>query len=129
MAKKAVRYDDVSPMQAVELIKKKLRRKNVEFKEVPMTQFRTFDIYAAPVVFVSYRYTAVYCAVRLSHEGRLLSNLPLEALTVKFSGFKGIGLSVGAILNCGAFNAIRLSYFEELPAVVVDPRLMLRLLK
>ncbi len=129
MAKKIVRYDDISPHQAVEIIKKKLRRKGVEFKELSMTDFRTFDIHNFPVVFVRYRHSAVFCAVRQSHEGRLLGNQALEALLVKFSGFKGIGLSVSAIINCGVFNAIRLSYFEELPAVVVDPRLMLRRLK
>lgn len=129
MARKVVRYEDVTSQEAVELIKDRLRQKNVEFKEVPMTKFRTFDIHDTPVVFVSYWYAAVYCVVRQSHEGRLLGNQPLEALMVKFSGFKGIGLSVGTILNSGAFDAIRLSYFEEQPAVVVDPRLLLLRLK
>lgn len=91
--------------------------------------FQTYDMNGRVVLYIGAKTDQPYCLVPVSLAGALFGNSKLRELPMTISCLRTAGKSVRPILNCGAFDAISVTYGLDEFAVAIDAGLLLEKLK
>ena len=93
---------------------------NIKLCDARLGLFQTYDISGRRVLFLGGNTDSPYCIVKNDLEGRLLGNFRMRELPMTITCLRSASRSIIPILHCGAFDGIRIRYFMDEIAIVVD---------
>jgi len=125
----ALRIVTESPSNLRDELAARLKPYKVKLDIAALGTFQTYDLSGRTVLYLGAKTDQPYCLVSRSLEGLLLGNQRLRELPMTISCLRTASKSIRPILNCGAFDAIGITYGLDELAFVIDAGLLLERLK